>query len=182
MPESGWAESQPQQRSTFNGLDPLDRSCGWPRCCGWSPDTAALRQRGRPFALWTRAEEFSSCALEATSVLTSAEPSNFAGETPGRPRPRKNRPCHDPHFLVHLSRCESHAFIQTTTPERRRSHCAGRARRRREPGRRLPRHAVHRNPERFSELGNMDSGAQTKKSPWKSRSARLLAARARWRP
>ena len=37
MPERGGAESQPQQRSPFNGLDPLDRSSGWPRGCGWSP-------------------------------------------------------------------------------------------------------------------------------------------------
>ncbi len=35
VPERGWAESQPQQRSTINGLEPLDRPSGWPHC-GWS--------------------------------------------------------------------------------------------------------------------------------------------------
>ena len=35
-PERGCAESQPQQRPSFNGLDPFDQPSGWPRCCDWS--------------------------------------------------------------------------------------------------------------------------------------------------
>ena len=41
--ERGCAESQPQQRSPFNGLDPLDRSSGWPRLLRLVSDTVALR-------------------------------------------------------------------------------------------------------------------------------------------
>ena len=62
VPERGCAESQPQQRSPFNGLDPLDRSSGWPRGCDWSP-TQSRSARGAAHSSFGPGRRILSCAL-----------------------------------------------------------------------------------------------------------------------
>ena len=85
-PERGCAESQPQQRPSFNGLEPLDQPSGWPRCCDWS-STQSRSSRGVAHSSFGPGRGFLSFLSRA---LRNATPERGCAESQPQQRPSFN--------------------------------------------------------------------------------------------